>query len=182
MEKENELIEQNLKCPICLNIVEDPWETSCCGHLFCEKCKSNCSDSHCPLCRNGKFKFRKNLFAGVLLSQLDTKCPYGCNQLIKFKRVKMHKYECAKSNFKCKIKDCFFEGNKAESLKHLLNSHGDLLSIVSENFALLKPIFEKFDIIEKNEFCDKNVRNFVFDKSPFQKIKSESCSENKKTN
>lgn len=55
---------QELTCPICTEIVEDPLQTSC-GHLFCEKChrKSNnplstrrvvrasTSYTHCPVCR-----------------------------------------------------------------------------------------------------------------------------------
>ena len=32
-----QVIEDLLKCPICLNIVKEPWETTCCGNLFCQK-------------------------------------------------------------------------------------------------------------------------------------------------
>ena len=73
MEIEQEILEQNLKCPICLNIVKQPWETTCCGNLFCQKCMKECGTSQCPICRNKKFKFRKNVFAIYLLTQLEKK-------------------------------------------------------------------------------------------------------------
>src|SRR5438105_4449690 len=52
----------NLKCPICLNLLEDPTETKCghedptetkCGHLFCRDCikKSLASSIFCPICK-----------------------------------------------------------------------------------------------------------------------------------
>lgn len=177
MEKENELIEQNLKCPICFSIVEEPWETTCCGQLFCQKCKDSYIDSKCPLCWNNKFKFRKNLFASLLLSKLQTKCPFGCEEMITFKKVKIHKYECMKYSFKCKINGCSFEGNKKEALQHLIKSHPDLLSIVSENYNSLKLTFEKFDIINGNE----KENNKIFDILQ-NNIKGSSMSENRKTN
>ena len=177
MEKENELIEQNLKCPICFSIVEDPWETTCCGQLFCQKCKDSYIDSKCPLCWNNKFKFRKNLFASLLLSKLQTKCPFGCEEMITFKKVKIHKYECKKYSFKCKINGCSFEGNKKEALQHLIKPHPDLLSIVSENYNSLKLTFEKFDIINGNE----KENNKIFDILQ-NNIKGSSMSENRKTN
>ena len=177
MEKENELIEQNLKCPICFSIVEDPWETTCCGQLFCQKCKDSYIDSKCPLCWNNKFKFRKNLFASLLLSKLQTKCPFGCEKMITFKKVKIHKYECMKYSFKCKINGCSFEGNKKEAPQHLIKSHPALLSIVSENYNSLKLTFEKFDIINGNE----KENNKIFDILQ-NNIKGSSMSENRKTN
>ena len=149
MEIEQEILEQNLKCPICLNIVKEPWETTCCGNLFCQKCMKECGTSQCPICRNKKFKFRKNVFAIYLLTQLEKKCPYGCNKNIKLNKIKEHKYECDESLFKCRIDKCNFEGKKNESLNHLVEIHGDVLAIISENFSSLFPIFDKLEIMEK---------------------------------
>ena len=101
----------------------------------------------------------------------------GCEEIITFKKVKIHKYECMKYSFKCKINGCSFEGNKKEALQHLIKSHPDLLSIVSENYNSLKLTFEKFDIINGNE----KENNKIFDILQ-NNIKGSSMSENRKTN
>lgn len=170
MESEQEIIEANLKCPICLNIVQNPWETSCCGHLFCERCMKNIQGGHCPLCRDSKFKFRKNTFAAKLLDELDTKCPYGCEKKIKFSHIKLHKYECENSKFKCTIDNCKFEGTREDAHKHLIESHADLLAIISEKFSNVKFIYDKLEIFGKIE--SDNVED----------AKGEKDSENIKTN
>ena len=151
MEIEKKIIEDNFKCPICLNIVDIPWETSCCGHLLCEKCMKCCNSNICPVCRNNKVKFRKNVFANFLLSKLDMKCPYGCNKMIKFNCIKTHKYRCDCSIFKCQIDKCKFEGTKKESLNHLITYHSDLLAIFCENFQTMKPVFDKLEIIPQSQ-------------------------------
>jgi hypothetical protein len=151
MEIELDIFEQNLKCPICLNIVEDPYETSCCGNLFCNKCKKQCVENICPLCRNSKFKFRKNIFARNLLNELDKECPYGCGNKIKLNNLKAHKYQCEKSKFKCLIDKCNFEGIKNEALNHIIKEHKDYCVILSENYHMLKNVFEKFEILNLNK-------------------------------
>ena len=92
----------------------------------------------------------------------------------------MHKYECMKYSFKCKINGCSFEGNKKEAIQHLIKSHPDLLSIVSENYNSLKLMFEKFDIIDGNDGPQKD-NNKMYDILQ-NNIKGSSMSENRKTN
>lgn len=161
---ENELIKQNLQCPICLYIVENPWETSCCGTLFCEKCKIE--KSKCPICRSISFVYRKTLFVKELLTKIDMKCQNGCEEMIKLNRIKIHKYECDKAKFKCSINNCKWEGNKPDALKHLVDNHSDILTIVSENYQSLKSVFNKFDVIakimeEKNSLKKKEKVNVI---------------------
>lgn len=154
MESEKDIIEANLKCLICLNIVHNPYETTCCGHLFCERCIKKLSDKDpCPVCRNKKLVFRKNNFAYKLLNELDTECPYGCNQKIIYNHIKSHKYQCHNSKFKCSIDNCKFEGFKEEAKKHLIEQHADLLAITSEKFCQFKKIFDMFDLFDDNNDC-----------------------------
>ena len=40
---------EDLKCPVCLELVYEPVLT-CCGHLFCQKCVR--SQKKCPKCRD----------------------------------------------------------------------------------------------------------------------------------
>ena len=59
MEIDNQALIDNFRCPICWEIVEEPWETSCCGNLFCEKCMLSYISNKCPICRTKNFKYRK---------------------------------------------------------------------------------------------------------------------------
>ena len=44
-----------LKCLICLDVAEEPWQHSKCGRLFCEKCLNNYGrDKPCSNCRMEK--------------------------------------------------------------------------------------------------------------------------------
>ena len=61
MEIDEHSLIDNFRCPICWEIVEEPWESSCCGYLFCEKCKQSCSKEKCPMCREKNFKYRSFL-------------------------------------------------------------------------------------------------------------------------
>ena len=91
------------------------------------------------MCREKNFKFRKNNFAKTLLKQYEGKvnCPFGCNNNIKLKDVKIHKYDCEESSFKCTINDCIFEGKRKDALDHLVKNHEDIITFLSENYPSL---------------------------------------------
>ena len=52
------LISDDLKCPLCLDLLKEPALTSCCGQHFCQKCIDNVkAETHkCPLCNENKFE------------------------------------------------------------------------------------------------------------------------------
>ena len=61
--------DDDLKCLICLDIAEEPWQHGECGRLFCEKCLSKLGrNKPCPNCRyarpqyfkDGRSKFEKS--------------------------------------------------------------------------------------------------------------------------
>ena len=103
------------------------------------------------MCREKNFKYRKNNFAKSLLKNYDGKviCPYGCNNNIKLKEAKPHKYDCNESLFKCSINDCIFEGKRKDILDHLVKEHENIITILSENYPTLKDEFNKFEIFEQ---------------------------------
>ena len=103
------------------------------------------------MCREKNFKYRKNNFAKSLLKEYDGKvnCPFGCQNNIKLKEVKSHKYDCNESVFKCTINDCIFEGKRKEALEHLIKNHENNISILSENYPSFKEDFNKFEIFEQ---------------------------------
>lgn len=45
----------SLKCLICLDVAEEPWQHAKCGRLFCRKCIEDYGKTKlCPFCRNKK--------------------------------------------------------------------------------------------------------------------------------
>ena len=163
MEIEKQVLFDNFRCPICWEIVEEPWETSCCGNLFCEKCMLSYVANKCPMCRKKNFKYRKNEFAKLLLKEYEGtfECPYGCNKKIKLNEFKDHKYECEEAIFKCTINKCNFEGKRKNALDHLITSHEDVISLLSENYDEIKGVLHKFDYVDH---LIKKIQNKELDK------------------
>ena len=58
-------------CPICLLVLRDPFQTSCCGNSFCQSCINRVKDDEkaCPTCNKVGFgvfpdkRLRKSLYA-----------------------------------------------------------------------------------------------------------------------
>ena len=67
---QTELLEE-LKCPICLELVSDPVQTSC-GHLFCGKCIKETKT--CPVDRK-QFTSHKDNYNDQRVRNLKVKCP-----------------------------------------------------------------------------------------------------------
>jgi len=139
---DSKILEQNLKCPICLTLAENPYESSCCGHIFCNRCTRNINKV-CPICRNEKFTFRENFFAKRLLTEVKVKCHFGCDENIEFAQMKVHRFTCDKLIFKCKIKECTVSGNKQEILKHISEEHSEYIISMAENYSTFDKKMDK---------------------------------------
>jgi hypothetical protein len=171
---DGEMLEQNLKCPICFNIVEEPFETSCCGHLFCNKCIKGIKKMSCPICRSNRVNFRENSFVKNLLNTMCSKCPYGCGSSIPLGNIKYHRYQCKVSIFKCSMlingNKCDFEGTKIESMKHFASSHSDNMMMLAEHFSRLKNSYDKLSMFEK---LNKITNTEKLEKDSYSFFKSE---------
>jgi hypothetical protein len=155
---DREMLELNMKCPICLSIADDPCESSCCGHLFCNFCVKKIKYQKCPICRDEDVEFNPNTFVKNLMKEMKVQCKFGCSQLINLSELKIHRFICTESKFKCSVDNCNFEGKREESLEHFAESHTDDLVIMTENFSSLKNIFEKlsiYNILQKHNIKDK---------------------------
>ena len=64
-----------LQCPVCLEIVLEPVQTSC-GHLFCKRCVRGVT--RCPACRK-QFTSMPDHFNNRRVRSLRVKCPFTAN-------------------------------------------------------------------------------------------------------
>ena len=145
---EKDIFEQNLNCPICQTICVHPYESDCCGQLFCKKCIDNYSNSKCPLCRS-YVKFRENTFIKKFMENYKVKCEYGCDMIIPISQMKYHRFQCEEALYNCSIFDCKIQLKLNQMLNHMTETHTDLSIILAEKFSGLKVVFDKHSIIEQ---------------------------------
>ena len=67
------------ECPLCLLILRDPYQVTCCGKSFCEACIQGMKDKDqpCPTCKKEKFDYFPNL---GLKQPLYSFSVYCCNK------------------------------------------------------------------------------------------------------
>jgi hypothetical protein len=148
-------LESNLKCPICLNFAKNPYESSCCGHIFCHKCKDKVYPRICPICRDSNFEFRKNFLAEQMLKKVEINCHYGCEKKVVINNMGSHRYNCDTIIFTCKFPECKWDGLKPDFMKHLKDEHSEHLIAMTENFGKFS---KKIKMITKDGIVDLHSR------------------------
>ena len=95
-------------CPLCLDIVEEPHQFTCCGQHICKKCKDKFKQQgsttttntsrqapSCPMCRKSKYAMLPDkYFERNTLNKLLIWCSEGCGQQIKLGQLKSHLSQC----------------------------------------------------------------------------------------
>ena len=68
---------EDIHCPICLLVLQEPYLTSCCGNHFCKKCIERVKGSWqpCPLCKSSNFTIMLDKFFKRKINELKVKCP-----------------------------------------------------------------------------------------------------------
>ena len=146
------------KCKNCKKFMDEPYESECCGSLFCKYCKQDLSYSKCKECKK-PFHFRKNLFAKNLMKKVQIKCEHNCGGKFTLEEMKKHSLNCENKLFKCNIDYCCSIDKKQEMIDHVLNWHMKEALILLENYEEFKPAMDK---LLKNPNCrleKKNLRN-----------------------
>ena len=48
----------DIECPVCLNILSEPHQVTCCGHNFCKSCieRVKASNGACPMCKERRYQ------------------------------------------------------------------------------------------------------------------------------
>ena len=122
---EIKVIEELIKCSICLELLNKPFECRSCGSLFCEDCIQNWlkTKNICPLkCK--EFNIAK---AGIntkkLLNLVKLKCNNfpDCNFIANYWDIFEHEPKCEYQKLYCPNEGCKYFGKFSDLKLHLLN-------------------------------------------------------------
>ena len=121
-------MEEEFTCPICLEVAEDAVETSCCHHIYCQKCIDDMPVSmrRCPQCRS-LFTANVTYVVRRMIGNLSVNCPYQCNSKITRSELEAHKINCLKNVYQCPAPHCTFKAAKDTFANHLIDKHKDEL-------------------------------------------------------
>lgn len=74
----------HLECEICLDVLNNPVQTSCCGQSYCKRCVDQLQNQVCPHCRADLeiFPDKKSI---RLINDLEIKCPFFIGKRCRWK-------------------------------------------------------------------------------------------------
>ena len=86
------------ECPICLQVLRDPYRTTCCRTNFCHSCSQQLQadrslNHRCPTCNRANFVFVVNNDLKRSLNQRHVLCTYsedGCEWIGKLRDLEHH--------------------------------------------------------------------------------------------
>ena len=108
-------------CPICLDIVVEPHQLTCCGQHLCKGCGQDLIDSPCPLCRDTSHQITPDkYFERNTLNCLRVrceKCEEGCEWEDELRARAKHMVTCP-----CVEEDCPYQCD-TKCMRKLLNIH-----------------------------------------------------------
>lgn len=92
----NEEVINHFSCPICKDVMLQPYSIHNCQHTFCQPCLGSIDNDKCPLCRNDFSESSLNLSLRSLVDKLKVSC-ISCDWIGTFEQSKSHlKDDCTK--------------------------------------------------------------------------------------
>ena len=161
-------MEKYFECFNCKELIGTVYESSCCGKLYCQNCKTKLNNTPCEKC--GKLlDIQRNIFAQRMLKNIKVKCKYNCGEILPYDKMKYHQFICNKKIYTCSFDKTFkpelkspFKGSKKEILEHFAKEHSPILLIFMENHQNFEPILKNMKnicVYKKNTYCNFNNRN-----------------------
>ena len=74
----------HLECEICLDVLDDPVMTTCCGQSYCKECIGKVHNKVCPHCR-GKIETFPDKKSVRFINELKICCPYHIDDKCQWK-------------------------------------------------------------------------------------------------
>ena len=118
-----------IECPVCLNILRDPHQVTCCGNNFCESCieRVKAGDGACPMCKKKNYQSFADTKCLRIINGLQVYClnqKEGCQWKGELKYISTHtnrgkrEGECLYQEVKCRYEEC-----ESKSQRHHLDLH-----------------------------------------------------------
>lgn len=99
------LFNDEFTCVICMDMLEDAVESSCCKALCCSKCSEKCPT--CPMCRKQNIRWTANEPIRRIAGKKPAKCSNnGCSQWSTSAEIKIHKEKCEHRTVNCTNRGC----------------------------------------------------------------------------
>ena len=123
-------VNDDWKCPVCLELVKDPFLTECCGHHFCNRCINTIPQNACPLCRSYPCKgiidkrFQREVNEAQVYCLLR---PQGCEWTGRFGHLNTHlnkgeiSGQCKYVSVKCPNNNCYMALPRRDIKRHVNN-------------------------------------------------------------
>ena len=119
-------------CPVCLKILREPYQSSCCHNNFCQNCINAIREAEgsCPVCHKTFHDIRPNKEEQCLLKDLKVPCSHctsGCKWTGKLSHYEQHLN--LSSSPQSRIEGCAFveleciNGCENQFQRHLLDKH-----------------------------------------------------------
>ena len=153
-----------MECPVCLQILRNPHEVTCCGTVFCHKCISQVPE-RCPTCRSKEYEVFRSKNVERSLKKQHVRCEnheYGCKWTGELAQYDGHLNLSSQLQERMggclyiKI-ECHNGCGKAIPRRHLLNHEVEECSLKRHDHTELEKLMnfyiQKFihDIIQKDE-------------------------------
>ena len=170
-------------CSLCLDILEEPQQFTCCGHHVCRDCGEKFKQQStlcCPTCRDSEYTLSPDkYFERNTLNKLSIWCTEGCGQKIELGQLKRHLSQCPYVEQVCPngcgeqcLRQCMHEHNEKCPKRPFTCDYCEYKStymvIVNEHY----PVCDKYPINCPNE-CSQIERGMLqdhLDKCPLRLV------------
>ena len=97
------MIDDELKCPLCCGVLQDPIQSQKCEHAFCQKCINEWlkNSKTCPIDENSLCSEQLEPIPRIvrnIINHLKVKCDFsaeGCNSIVNLEDLETHKKTCS---------------------------------------------------------------------------------------
>ena len=122
-------VPEDIECPVCLNILTDPHQVTCCGNNFCKSCieRVKAGDGACPMCKEKNYQSFVDKKCLRIINGLQVYCSNqkeGCQWKGELKSLSTHtnrgkrEGECLYQEVKCRYKECGSKGQRRHLGQH----------------------------------------------------------------